>query len=35
MLATVDRCAHETATQQRWLLTRLKQAAPQALLIAR
>ena len=31
----VASCEGETATQQRWLLTRMKQAAPQALVVAR
>jgi len=31
----VQRCERETAIQQRWLQTRLKQAAPQALVVAR
>lgn len=30
----VDRCDHETSTQVSWLRTRLKSAAPQALLVA-
>jgi hypothetical protein len=31
----VQRCEGETAIQLRWLLTRMKQAAPQALVVAR
>jgi hypothetical protein len=31
----VQRCEGETAVQLRWLLTRMKQAAPQALVVAR
>jgi hypothetical protein len=34
LLAVVRRCEPETATQQSWLRTRLKQAAPQALVVA-
>jgi hypothetical protein len=34
-VAVVERCEHETATQMRWLRTRMKQAAPQALVVAR
>jgi len=34
LLAVVRRCESETATQQAWLRTRLKQAAPQALVVA-
>ncbi|HEX8803232.1 MAG TPA: hypothetical protein VF743_03530 [Acidimicrobiales bacterium] len=34
LLAAVERCEGETATQQSWLRTRLKQAAPQALVVA-
>jgi hypothetical protein len=30
----VDECAKEIAAQQKWLTTRLKAAAPQALLVA-
>lgn len=32
LLAVVDRCEGETAVMLRWLKTRMKQAAPQALL---
>jgi hypothetical protein len=35
LLAVVESCEGETATQLRWLLTRMKQAAPQALVVAR
>jgi hypothetical protein len=31
----VERCEGETATQLKWLLTRMKQAAPQVLVVAR
>jgi hypothetical protein len=34
LISTVEQCDKETATQQRWLMTRLKAAAPQALLAA-
>ena len=34
LLETVTSCDGETATQLRWLRTRMKQAAPQALLVA-
>jgi hypothetical protein len=34
LLGVVRRCEHETATQLRWLETRMKQAAPQALVVA-
>ncbi|MGH8867420.1 MAG: hypothetical protein ACRDYU_05415 [Actinomycetes bacterium] len=34
VIRTVERCAHETEAQIRWLSTRMKQAAPQALLIS-
>ncbi|WP_217914538.1 PA2169 family four-helix-bundle protein [Miltoncostaea marina] len=34
LLAVVDACEHETATQLAWLRTRMKQAAPQALVVA-
>ncbi|WP_368497698.1 hypothetical protein [Herbiconiux sp. A18JL235] len=34
LLAVVDRCSTETETQLSWLRTRLKQAAPQALIVA-
>jgi hypothetical protein len=35
LFAVVDRCEHETAIQLKWLRTRLKEAAPQALVVAR
>ena len=35
LLAVVQACEGETATQLRWLRTRMKQAAPQALVVAR
>ena len=34
LLETVNTCESQTATQIRWLKTRMKQAAPQALLVA-
>jgi hypothetical protein len=34
LLSVVRQCETETATQQAWLRTRLKQAAPQALVVA-
>jgi hypothetical protein len=34
LLAVVRRCEQETATQMKWLRTRMKQAAPQALVVA-
>ena len=34
LLAVVESCEVQTATQIRWVKTRMKQAAPQALLIA-
>jgi hypothetical protein len=34
LLALLEDCHAETANQEAWLLTRMKQAAPQALLIA-
>lgn len=34
LLSMIDSCGAETETQHAWLLTRLKQAAPQALLVA-
>jgi hypothetical protein len=34
LIRVVDACAKETETQQNWLTTRLKAAAPQALLVA-
>jgi hypothetical protein len=34
LLAVVERCEQETATQLQWLKTRMKQAAPQALVVA-
>ncbi len=33
LLAVVSRCEGETSTQVRWLRTRMKQAAPQALVV--
>jgi hypothetical protein len=35
LLSVVEQCDAETATQLRWLQTRMKQAAPQALVAAR
>jgi hypothetical protein len=35
LLAAVRRCEGETAIQLKWLRTRLKEAAPQALVVAR
>ena len=35
LVRVVERCEHETAIQMRWLRTRMKQAAPQALVVAR
>jgi hypothetical protein len=35
LLAVVEACEGETATQLKWLRTRMKQAAPQALVVAR
>ena len=35
LLAVVDRCEGETAIQLKWLRTRMKEAAPQALVVAR
>jgi hypothetical protein len=35
LLAVVARCEDETATQLKWLRTRMKEAAPQALVVAR
>jgi hypothetical protein len=35
LLAVVQKCDAETAAQLRWLRTRMKQAAPQALVVAR
>jgi hypothetical protein len=35
LLAVVTRCEGETATQLKWLRTRMKEAAPQALVVAR
>jgi hypothetical protein len=35
LLGVVEDCEAETATQLRWLKTRMKQAAPQALVVAR
>lgn len=34
LLGVVQRCEQETAVQLKWLRTRLKQAAPQALVVA-
>jgi hypothetical protein len=34
LLALVEQCAPATAAQQAWLRTRMKQAAPQALVVA-
>ncbi len=34
LLEVVNACERETATQLKWLTTRMKQAAPQALLVA-
>lgn len=34
LLAVVARCEGETATQLKWLRTRMKEAAPQALVVA-
>jgi hypothetical protein len=34
LLETVNGCEGQTATQIKWLKTRMKQAAPQALLVA-
>jgi hypothetical protein len=34
LLKVVDSCEGQTATQIKWLRTRMKQAAPQALLVA-
>jgi hypothetical protein len=34
LLAVVKRCDEETSIQVKWLLTRMKQAAPQALIAA-
>lgn len=35
LLVTAERCAQQTAAQQAWVRTRLKQAAPQAIVVAR
>jgi len=35
LLGVVQRCEGETAVQLKWLKTRMKQAAPQALVVAR
>ena len=35
LLAVVQRCEGETAIQLKWLKTRMKEAAPQALVVAR
>ena len=34
LIQTVEQCAKQTQAQQKWLTTRLKAAAPQALLVA-
>jgi hypothetical protein len=34
LIRTVERCDEETESQRQWLMTRLKAAAPQALLVA-
>ena len=34
LLCTVEECAKEIGAQQKWLITRLEAAAPQALLVA-
>jgi hypothetical protein len=34
LIQTVHQCAKQTEAQQKWLTTRLKAAAPQALLVA-
>jgi hypothetical protein len=34
LLEVVESCEQETATQMRWLRTRMKQAAPQALVVS-
>ena len=34
LLRVVESCERETATQMRWLRTRMKQAAPQALVVS-
>jgi hypothetical protein len=34
LLEVVNACEGQTATQVKWLKTRMKQAAPQALLVA-
>jgi hypothetical protein len=34
LIETVEQCAKQTEAQQQWLTTRLKSAAPQALLVA-
>jgi len=34
LVETVDRCAAQTSTQMAWITTRMKAAAPQALLVA-
>jgi hypothetical protein len=35
LLQVITGCEHETSVQLRWLMTRMKQAAPQALIAAR
>jgi hypothetical protein len=34
LLEVIEACEHETSVQLRWLMTRMKQAAPQALIAA-
>ncbi len=34
LLETINACEEQTATQIKWLKTRMKQAAPQGLLVA-
>jgi hypothetical protein len=34
LLAVIDDCEHETSLQLKWLRTRMKMAAPQALVVA-
>jgi hypothetical protein len=34
LFATVERCEGETAAQLQWLRSRMKEAAPQALVVA-
>jgi hypothetical protein len=35
LLGIIDDCQKETSVQLRWLITRMKQAAPQALIVAK